>query len=222
MYYPWGVFVTSYARKRLQDFILKTGEDHVYSDTDSDKFLNVEDHKQDVIDFNRMIDDKIERVCNKYKFDKELFYPTDNKGKVHPMGYLEIETEETGPYRRFKTLGAKRYLVEECKGGDKYVIKVTCAGVNKNKASEYIASQTDPFDFFNESMIIDEQHSGKSTASYIDDEHEFECVDYLGIKDICKVKSGTHLEPVSFKLQIDPSFKRFLANIENRKFLSRR
>ena len=56
----------------------------------------------------------------------------------------------------------------------------------------------------------------------IDDEHEFECVDYLGIKDICKVKSGTHLEPVSFKLQIDPSFKRFLANIENRKFLSRR
>lgn len=222
LYYPWGVFVTSYARKRLQDFILKTGEDHVYSDTDSDKFLNVEDHKQDVIDFNRMIDDKIERVCNKYKFDRELFYPTDNKGKVHPMGYLEIETEETGPYRRFKTLGAKRYLVEECKGGGKYVVKVTCAGVNKNKASEYIASQTDPFDFFNESMVIDEQHSGKSTASYIDDEHEFECVDYLGIKDICKVKSGTHLEPVSFKLQIDPSFKRFLANIENRKFLSRR
>lgn len=221
LYYPWGVFVTSYARKRLQEFILKIGDDHVYSDTDSDKFLNIEEHYVDVEDFNREIDSKNEEVAKALNLDLSLFYPKDINGVVHPLGHLEIETSKYGPYKRFKTLGAKRYLVEEVtKNGIK--IKLTCAGVNKIKGAEYISDKEEPFEFFDTGMKISKENSGKTTATYIDTEYEFECTDYLGIKDTCKVKSGTHIESTSFELSMDYSFRRFLSSIENRKYITRR
>lgn len=221
LYYPWGVFVTSYARKRLQEFILKIGDDHVYSDTDSDKFLNIEEHYVDVEEFNLEIDKKNEAVSKALNLELSLFYPKDINGVVHPLGYLEIETSKYGPYKRFKTLGAKRYLVEEVsKNGSK--IKLTCAGVNKIKGAEYISDKEEPFEFFDTGMRIPEGKSGKTTATYIDTEYEFECTDYLGIKDMCVVKSGTHIEPTSFELSMEYSFKKFLASIENRKYITRR
>lgn len=221
LFYPWGIFVTAYARKRLQEFILRTGEDHVYSDTDSDKFLNINKHIKDIEYFNRMIDEKNRDVSESIDLDLDLFYPEDINGIKHPLGYLENETSKYGPYKKFKTLGAKRYLVEEVKGNENK-LKLTCAGVNKIKGVEYIASKENPFEFFDTGMIIPADKSGKTTATYIDEEHEFECVDYLGNKDICKVKSGTHLEQTSFELQIDSSFKKFLESIENHKYIYRR
>lgn len=221
LFYPWGVFVTAYARKRLQEFILKVGDDHVYSDTDSDKFLNIEKHVVDVENFNREIDKKNKRAAEIMNLDLALFYPKDIKGVVHPLGYLEIETEKYGPYKRFKTLGAKRYLIEEVtKNGTR--IKLTCAGVNKVKGAEYIGNKEDPFEFFDNGMVIPADKSGKTTATYIDTEYEFECTDYLGNKDLCKVKSGTHLEQTSFELGMDYSFRRFLSSIENHKYIIRR
>ena len=222
LFYPWGVFVTSYARQRLQDFILKTGEDHVYSDTDSDKFLNVKDHLQDIEDFNRMIDDKIDDICRHYRFDKSLYYPEDIKGVKHPLGYFENETGDH-PYRRFKTLGAKRYIVEKWdKKAQDYEVEITCAGVNKKKGSKYIAAQEEPFEFFDDYMKIDKENSGKTTATYLDDEYEFDVTDYQGRTDHCVVKSGLHIEASSFELKMDSSFKRFLSNIENKKYITRR
>lgn len=222
LFYPWGVFVTSYARQRLQDFILKTANDHVYSDTDSDKFMNVENHLQDIEDFNREIDKKIDAICDHYFFDKSMYYPEDIKGVKHPLGYFENETGDH-PYRRFKTLGAKRYLVEKWnKKKQDYEVEVTCAGVNKKKGSKYIASQDEPFVFFDDYMTIGPANSGKTTAAYIDTEEEFDCTDYNGVTDHCIVKSGIHIEPTSFELKIDPSFKRFLCSIENKKYITRR
>ena len=222
LFYPWGVFVTSYARQRLQDFILKTGEDHVYSDTDSDKFLNVQNHLKDIEEFNRMIDDKITAICDHYSFSKSLYYPEDIKGVKHPLGYFENETGDH-PYRRFKTLGAKRYIVEKWdKKSQDYEVEITCAGVNKKKGSKYIAAQEEPFEFFDDYMKIDKENSGKTTATYLDEEYEFDVTDYQGCTEHCVVKSGLHIEQSSFELKMDSSYKRFLANIENKKYMTRR
>lgn len=221
LFYPWGIFVTAYARKRLQEFILRTGDDHVYSDTDSDKFINIEYHKKDIEWFNNMVDYKNKKAAEVLGLDLELYYPKDIKGVVHPLGHLEIETEKYGPYSRFKTLGAKRYLVEEVTPYGTN-LKLTCAGVNKKKGVEYLTKQDDPFEFFDIGMWIPPEYSGKMTSTYIDDEHEFECVDYLGNKDTCRVKSGMHLEKSEFQLNMDYSYRRFLASIENEKYIVRR
>ena len=218
LYYPWGVFVTAYARQRLQNFILMTREDHVYSDTDSDKFLNPDKHIKDIESFNKAIDIKNRQAAKELKIDLELYYPKTIKGVVKPIGYLELE--ET--YNRFKTLGAKRYLVEVPdykKGGSK--IKLTCAGVNKEKGAEYIASKEEPFEFFRNYMHIPKDKSGKMNGTYIDKETEFDCVDYNGVKDHCIVKSGLHLESSPFTLSMDVTFLSFLNSIEERKHLWR-
>lgn len=222
LFYPWGVFVTSYARQRLQDFILETGDDHVYSDTDSDKFLNMENHLKDIENFNGRIDEKIDAICKHYGFSKDLYYPEDIKGIKHPLGYFENESG-LHPYRKFKTLGAKRYLVEKWnKKLNDYEIEITCAGINKKKGSRFISKQVEPFEFFNDLMVVDENNSGRMTATYIDNEYEFDVKDYNGVVDHCLVKSGLHLEKSAFQLKMETSYKKFLGSIENLKYLRRR
>ena len=51
LYYAWGVWITAYTRRTLWHAIQNLGEDYVYSDTDSVKFINKSNH----LDFFRGI-----------------------------------------------------------------------------------------------------------------------------------------------------------------------
>ena len=51
LYYAWGVWITAYTRRTLWHAIQNLGEDYVYSDTDSVKFINKSNH----LDFFRII-----------------------------------------------------------------------------------------------------------------------------------------------------------------------
>lgn len=244
LFYPWGVFVTSYARQRLQNFILMTRNDHVYSDTDSDKFLHVENHLIDIDNFNKDIDNKVVKVCNALNIPKVLFYPKDKDGNVHPLGYLDYETKhyKDGTYQMFKTLGAKRYLYSASrknkKGEWEDVLELTCAGVNKESGAKFIkykyikdkvsskkegrpiwkcddVLRENPFDFFDFNMNVPAQLSGK-LASQLHGEWEGNVTDYLGNTCWCKVKSGIYMEPAPFRLKIEESFSRYLKNAEAR------
>lgn len=110
--YQWGVWITAWARLRLQEGIDLCGHECVYVDTDSCKYLG----KVDWTAYNR------KRIRASAQSGA---YAIDPHGKRHYMGVFEDEE----PYTKFKTLGAKKYVFEHADGK----LQVTIAGVNKKK-----------------------------------------------------------------------------------------
>ena len=125
--YAWGVWCTANSRKRLADgidCITRNGEEpmnFVYSDTDSIKYIG----NPDIEELNsRLQEDAI----------KNEAYATDRNGEVHFMGVFEDEGYKTP--NRFKTMGAKKYVLEDSKGK----LHITIAGVNKAKGGEELGT----------------------------------------------------------------------------------
>lgn len=107
--YQWGVWVTAWARERLQRGIDLAGDGFVYADTDSVKYVG----DIDWYDYNRYLRD------TSYT---NYAYADDPKGTRHYMGVFEEEHS----YDLFRTLGAKKYVSQI---GDQ--LKTTIAGVVK-------------------------------------------------------------------------------------------
>lgn len=117
--YLWGVWVTAWARFRLEEAIdLAHGDvnapeapQFIYCDTDSVKYTGVIDWGQ----YNR------KRIKDSYKSKS---YATDAKGCRHFMGVYEQEHDSA----EFKAWGAKKYATRETAGSP---LKITVAGVSK-------------------------------------------------------------------------------------------
>lgn len=114
--YAWGCWVTALARKRLKDCINIVGDDFVYSDTDSVKFIESPRF--------HAIEAQISNLNKELKADsiQNGGQAQDRKGNTHYLGVYEYE----GMYDRFITLGAKKYAYEQ--DGK---LAITIAGVNK-------------------------------------------------------------------------------------------
>ena len=113
--YQWGVWITAYARKELEEMIKIAGDNFVYADTDSCKYIADES-----IDFSTY-----NERCTSASLDSGAF-ADDQKGKRHYMGVAEYE----GEYYHFLTWGAKKYASEDENGK----IDITIAGVRKRSA----------------------------------------------------------------------------------------
>ena len=112
--YAWGVWVSAWARYRLQEGIDLCGDNIVYCDTDSCKYVGE-------VDWN-----PYNEIRKKDSLENGA-YATDSKGEIHYMGVYESE----GVCERFKTMGAKKYA-----GEMNGKLKITIAGVNKKKGAE--------------------------------------------------------------------------------------
>ena len=128
LFYTWGVFITAYARRNLFTAIYSLGEDYIYSDTDSVKFENLEKHIDYFENYNKVITDKIIRMCDFYCIDYSLIKPKTIEGIEKPLGIWDYEGNFT-----FKTLGAKRYMTY--KNGK---LSFTISGVNKIVGVPYL------------------------------------------------------------------------------------
>ena len=117
--YQWGVWITAWARLRLQEGIDLCGHDCVYVDTDSCKYLG----NVDWTAYNR------KRIRDSAQSGA---FAADPKGKRHYMGVYEQEES----YTKFKTLGAKKYVFEHADGN----LQVTIAGVSKKKGGAELAA----------------------------------------------------------------------------------
>lgn len=210
LYYPWGVWVTAYARRNLWLGIINIKDDYVYSDTDSIKMLNYEKHKPFVEWYDNIIIDKLNKMCDFYRIDKNKLQPETIKGVKKMIGVWDYE----GTYTHFKTLGAKRYLVEESGNS----LHLTVAGLAKKNGIEYMIEKCDNdnmkvFEMFNDDLYIPAERTGKMTHTYIDTENEFTILDYQGHETHVITKSGVHLENCDFTLSISKQYSQFLLMI---------
>lgn len=208
LFYPWGVFVTAYARRALYTGILDFGRDYIYSDTDSIKCLNLDAHRDYIKRYDDYIIKSIDDCLIHYGINPEESRPKNIKGEVKQIGVWDVETEGN-PYTRFKTLGAKRYIYEQ--DGD---IHITIAGVSKKLGKSFIAKQTDPFRFFSDGMEIDEDASGKLTHTYLDYEQDGYLQDYFGNMMHYHEDSSVHLEKSSYIMSLAEEFTDFYSNIQ--------
>ena len=210
LYYPWGVWVTAHARHNLFTAISECGSDYIYSDTDSVKILNYEKHKKYFEDYNNAILEDIKKAAAWHKIPVEMFMPKTIKGVEKPIGVWD----DDGTYDRFKTLGAKRYLVE--KDGK---LQFTVAGIKKasilNYMHETYGSNDEIFKHFDDQLDIPAEYTGKLTHTYVDDEIEGYVKDYQGHVSRFYEKSYIHMEPAPFHLSIVDEFKDYLKGIQS-------
>lgn len=193
LFYQWGVWCTAYARNNLYTGIKECKSDYIYSDTDSIKILNAERHKEYFERYNKWILKKLETALNYHGLPLDSMKPKTIKGIEKPLGVWDFD----GFYKEFKTLGAKRYIVNHDDN-----ILITVCGLSKKSGKEYIAKQTNPFNFFNSGMYVDSEHTGKMTHTYIDCEIEGVITDYLGNDAYYNEKSFIHLEKTDYLLSL--------------------
>ena len=120
--YAWGVWITAWARRHLEDLFNALGQDKViYGDTDSGKAVDVDISKIDALNAKVMeLADKRGAYC-------------DYNGTRYYMGVYEHENKV--PIAKFKTLGAKKYVYEDEKG-----LHVTISGVSKKLGAKELGS----------------------------------------------------------------------------------
>jgi len=219
LYYPWGIYVTAYARRRLFQAIYTIGTDYIYSDTDSIKFRNIEKWKWYFEKVNKEIVDKLDKAMEHHKLSTDLTCPINSKGIPKQLGVFDFE----GIYDEFKTLGSKRYAYRQ-----KKEYSITIAGLGKKNGVEYIRNTFGDrfFDAFTNSMHIPSTYNkdgietsgtGKNIHTYLDDEFEGEITDYNGIKCLVNSKSSVHLEGADYSLKMSDKFVNWLLNVKEQR-----
>lgn len=112
--FAWGCWCTAWARYWLEKAIRLCGHNFIYCDTDSVKYVGTVDFSE----LNREIQERSER---------HGAYADDPAGVRHYLGVYEHDAT----YKRFVTLGAKKYAYEDDKG-----LHITISGVSKSGAAE--------------------------------------------------------------------------------------
>lgn len=214
LFYPWGVFITAYCRRDIWQYgIMKAGKDYAYCDTDSVKFLG--EHPGFEKEYNKIILKKILKACRYHGINISRVAPKTKDGIIKPLGVFEFD----GHYSKFKTLGAKRYMMlysddKRNKAKERGELKITVAGLNKKKGAEYISKFPDPFKVFSDDMKVPKGHSGRQTATYIDSPINGTVTDYLGNTAEYHELSCLHLEESEYNMSMSEDYINYLLGIQ--------
>ena len=142
--YSWGVFVTAYARRELEDGLNIAGLDTIYCDTDSVKFIG--NHDKEFEEYN----ERLNKECE----EKGIRNYTEVNGKRFYMGIFD---KEKG-YDEFITLGAKKYaFLQQGKLG------ITVSGLSKKKGAEELEKKGGLRRFQRNEVFY---NSGRTIAQY--------------------------------------------------------
>ena len=142
--YSWGVFVTAYARRELEDGLNIAGLDTIYCDTDSVKFIG--NHDREFEAYN----ERLNKECE----EKGIRNYTEVNGKRFYMGIFD---KEKG-YDEFITLGAKKYaFLQNGKLG------ITVSGLSKKKGAEELEKKGGLRRFQRNEVFY---NSGRTIAQY--------------------------------------------------------
>lgn len=218
LFYLWGIFVTSFARRNILSGVLSCGTDYIYSDTDSIKILNADKHTDYFKAYNKDISKRLEKACEYHGFSPDRVRPKTIKGKEKPLGVWD----DDGDYLLFKTLGAKRYMYlsddfdEETKKF-KRELHITVAGSNKKKTAEYLKKTYGKyyaFYKFSNEMSIPAGSSGRTSSYYIDYDTSGDVIDYRGVKGHFDEKSSVHVEQTEYNLSITDAYIKYFLGVQ--------
>lgn len=209
LFYAWGIWVTAYARRNLFTGIKACGKDYIYSDTDSIKILNYENHMDYINAYNAEVIEALKEACDFHEIDFSMTKPKNIKGEEKQLGIWEFE----GVYDEFMTLGAKRYMWRQ---GDRW--NLTVAGVNKISGMKYLRElaakhNKSPFDFFNMDLEFPASHSGRNVLTYLDHEQTGTIYDYEGNPYDFYELSSIHMEATEYSLNPMKAFLDYLFQI---------
>lgn len=191
----WGIYTTAWARYHLLvDVFHNIGNDAVYGDTDSCKYLNPEKHKQVFKRFNKKMAKRRYRFCVENGFRMDL------------MGHLGELTDD-GTIKKFKTLGAKRYLVlDDCNN-----LECTVAGLPKRAFNEYlhknkVSNIDDVFNLFDFGLKIE---NCKNAHAYVNDVTDV-ITDFNGVSEEMHSNGACVIYPIDFEMK-ETDYTEFLA-----------
>lgn len=185
--YSWGVFTTARAREQLQIAINMTGDNFVYCDTDSVKF----------IDDGSVSFDKYNK-SRKRNSIKNGGVATDKAGKQYYLGLYDYE----GTYKRFITMGAKKYAYEDT--ADQ--LHITVAGCGKSKGAKELAARGG-LEAFKEGFTFYE--AGGTESVYNDIRHPY-TIQRDGHE--LEITSNVLIRPSTYTLGVTGEYKRILSH----------
>ena len=217
LFYPWGVHIVKEATFNLWNGILhfcskndigESCNDYIYSDTDSIKCFNMDKHMDFIRAYNAQCIKKLKLMCKRLDIDYTELEPVTIKGEKKPLGVYDHD----GHYERFKTLGAKRYMVQE--DGK---VNITVSGVNKRVAVPYLLEKygKDIFDAFNTGLAIPAGYTGKLTHVYIDSFQSGVIVDYMGNEwKYREQPPGVYLEDTAYYFDIASDYIDYIKGVQ--------
>ncbi len=212
-FYAWGIWCTAYARHNLYTMMSLCGPDYLYSDTDSLKILNYDDHKAQFDWYNDTIQARLKQACLDLGIDPARINPYQEKiddagnvtSKYYPLG---VFTDE-GEYETFKTLGAKRYLYTQ--DGE---LHATVAGAPKKSFKAYMDQQPDPFEAFQTGLVLGPDVSGKNLHQYQAEDWTGPVTDYRGnTMDVTTYKDACHISATTVSLNMSEEYALYLASL---------
>lgn len=210
LFYPWGVWVTAYARAALWTGILELKDDYIYSDTDSVKYIHPEKHKEYFDKYNADNIKALQAAMKYHGFNKDAISPITVTGVKKPLGVWD----EDGQYKKFKALRAKCYMYQYLDD----TINITVSGLNKKITVPYLRSKyKNVFDSFTNDLYVSADYTGKNTHTYIDEERTGTVIDYNNVPADYDELSGVHLESTDYSLSLADSYIDYLYNIKENK-----
>ena len=230
LYYPWGVWVTAYARRNLFRTIYKVKDDFIYADTDSIKITNSHKYKHILDEYNKEVISKLEKAMKYHNLSIDMIRPKNSKNEEKIMGLWEHDAT----YSYFKTLGAKRYAYITEKGN----FSITVSGINKLHAIPYMLNSLNIsytkenmhyklsaridyekiLNMFDLGLYIPQGYTGKNIHTYIDDEIKGTIKDYYGIEYSYYERSCIHMEEADYELSLAEEYVRLLLNVKESSF----
>lgn len=207
--YQWGVYITANARYELQCMIDACGYDFVYADTDSVKFIGKK-HLKSFDDRNNYLLSKKQKYRN---YSDRL--NDDGTTTRYTLGVWD----DDGFYKKFKTLGAKKYAYisddKNKKTGEikKDVLHVTVSGLSKDKGAAELARGNGLADFKIGKIFTD---SGR-TVSYFNesDVHTIKVVDCYGKECEFTTASNIAIVDTTYTLGISDEYAAVLGSCIN-------
>lgn len=176
----WGIWVTAHARHRIADMIHRIDPDKYHSSViyyDTDSIYTIGDCSELIAAYNSEIS-----VHN-----KDLPPECDDLGLFDKIG-------KSGHFKRFKTIGAKRYIKETDDGE----IIATVAGLNGEAYVRKYGSRA--FDAFSlDGFLIAAGEAEKLTSIYIDAPTE-DVIDGTLMRE----RTCVALAEIDFGLSVDP------------------